>query len=96
MLTAATYWATWFPESLLAGISVVILAWKGLGYIFTAKQTLKATQRVLPLIQAEFSPNGGGSMRDKINLLGEGQAEVFRRLDHQDGRLDNIERKLPS
>lgn len=94
MLAEASYWVTWFPGVVLASAGFLALMWKGIEWFVAAKQTLKQTQAALPLIQAEFSPNGGGSMRDKINVLSEGQVKVFRRLDTQERQLNRHEAVL--
>ena len=63
------YWLTWFPGAVLALISVLILVWKGITWLTSGIHTIKQVQVALPLIQAEFSPNHGSSMKDRMEAL---------------------------
>lgn len=71
-----SYWVTWFPGALVATLALLTGAWKAIEYVVEAKRTLKATRLALPLIQAEFSPNGGGSMKDRVEALHVKQDEL--------------------
>lgn len=80
MLGVDSYWVTWFPGALLAFFGVLTLLAKGIDWFITAKRTLKETQAALPLIQAEFSRNGGQSMRDRVEALHTKQFEFGRTM----------------
>lgn len=107
MLAAAmsNYWVTWFPGAILAALGVLVLAWKGIVNMVTAKRTLDDVRMVLPKIEAEFSRNGGNSMRDRVEALHDRQGHLddrFRRHVGDDDRhfskleatLERIEDKL--
>jgi hypothetical protein len=72
MLAGATinnYWVTWFPGSILATLGVLALMWKAVGWLNNAVVTMKQVQVALPMIQAEFVPNHGSSMKDRVEAL---------------------------
>lgn len=69
LASGSMYWITWFPGSLLATFGVLALLWKGLTNLVEAKRTLKEIRLALPAIQAEFSPNSGHSMKDRVESL---------------------------
>jgi hypothetical protein len=104
-MLALNYWTTYFPGSILASIGVLILTWKAIVWFVTSTQTLKQVKLSLPVIEAEFSPNSGGSMRDRVDALHDAQGELaarFRGHVADDQRsfnklqavLDRIEDKL--
>jgi hypothetical protein len=75
-----SYWVTWFPGALLAFLGVLTLGFKGIVWFVNATRTLKQTQEALPVIQAEFSRNGGQSMRDRVEALHTKQFEFGRTM----------------
>lgn len=95
---APSYWFTWFPGSLLATFGVLAIIWKG---IVAAVNMQRAGREILELspiikeVRAEFSPNGGGSMRDRVEALHDWQLQharddsiSFRRIDSKLERMD--------
>lgn len=73
---APSYWVTWFPGSLLAFFGVMTLLWKGVEQAVEAKRTLRDVRLALPKIEAQFSRNGGTSMRDRVEKLHDKQDEL--------------------
>ncbi len=70
MLAATTsYWFTWFPGSLLASFGVLAIFWKMVSWLSNAVTTMKKVQVALPIIQSEFSPDHGHSMKDRMEAL---------------------------
>lgn len=109
MLAEASYWITWFPGALLAAFGFLALVWKALEYVIEAKATLKQARETMPLVLAEFSPNHGGSMKDRVEALHEKTDELAyktakwqrehardddRRFGKVEGSLERIEDKL--
>lgn len=99
------YWLTWGPGALLATLGVLAIIWKVLVWLINGAATLKELRTSLPLIQAEFSPNHGSSMKDRVEALHDNQTELasrFRKHVADDERnfnkleavLDRIEDKL--
>lgn len=71
MLAAAVdnYWLTWFPGALLAFFGLLTLIWKGIEQRVEEKRVLRELKLALPAIQAEFSPDHGHSMKDRVEAL---------------------------
>jgi hypothetical protein len=103
------YWITWFPGAILAGLGVLALFWKGIVNITEATRTLKAARLALPKIEAQFSNNGGSSMKDQMDALhrkvdilsydtGKWQRQHARdddrRFAKQEATMERIEDKL--
>lgn len=47
-------------------------------------------------IAEEFKPNGGDSLRDRINILTEGQEKILNLAEGYSIRLNNIEQQIES
>lgn len=109
MLAAASYWVTWFPGALLATFGGVALVWKGVVWFVNATATLRQVQIDLPQIKAEFNPNHGSSMKDRLEALHEKTDQLAydtskwqrqhahdddRRFGKVEGSLERIEDKL--
>ncbi len=48
-------------------------------------------QQVWTLVEHEFKPNHGTSLRDAVDRIEAGQVELIIRLDAHDTRFDNLE-----
>ncbi len=109
MLGNDTYWFTWFPGAMLAFLGILGLGWKSMKWLVTATGTLKQLQISMPIIEAEFSPDHGHSMKDRVEALHDKQDRLARdtgkwqsqhardddrRFAQVEGSLERIEGKL--
>lgn len=94
MLAEASYWATWFPGELLAGLGVLGLCYKGIESFVKVKMAMP----VLLDAAAELKHNGGGSMRDEVSSIKKEQKRVADALHKSnritDQRLTRIEDRV--
>lgn len=98
MVGETSLWLT-APGAVLAICGVLALFWRVMVYLVNGAQTLKQLKVSLPAIEAEFSPNSGKTMRDRIDKLSEDTARWQRKHAADDDRrfakveaaLDRIE-----
>ncbi len=113
LATAYTnYWVTWFPGAVLATLGVLALIWRAVTWLSNSTRTIKQVQLALPdilAIRAEFNPNHGSSMKDRVEALHDKQDTLGydtrkwqrehardddRRFGKVEGSLERIEDKL--
>lgn len=84
MLAEASYWATWFPGELLAGLTILAIGYRGI-------ETFVKVKLAMPTLleaAAELKHNGGSSIKDDISAIKKEQSRVAQQL-HQSTRITN-------